>query len=31
MARPVPETRNWFPGETVLDLHAENAAHNVRA
>lgn len=28
-ARPVPETRNWMPGETVEDLIEENAAHGV--
>jgi len=25
--RIVPETRNWIPGETVIDLEAENAQH----
>ncbi len=27
--RPVPETRNWMPGETLADLTAENEAHGV--
>ena len=27
--RPVPETRNWWPGETVSDLIAENQAHGL--
>lgn len=27
--RPVPETRNWEPGETVSDLKAENLSHGV--
>ncbi len=27
--RPVPETRNWVPGETLDDLHRENLMHGV--
>jgi hypothetical protein len=27
--RPLPATRNWEPGETPADLHAENAAHGL--
>ena len=27
--RPVPQTRNWTPGETVEDLLKENEAHGV--
>lgn len=27
--RPVPRTRNWYPNETVTDLHEENKAHGV--
>ena len=27
--RPVPETRNWSPGETVTDLRRENIEHGV--
>lgn len=27
--RPVPQTRNWYPGETVADLNRENAEHGV--
>lgn len=27
--RPVPATRNWFPGETVAQLVAENMEHKV--
>lgn len=27
--RPVPETRNWWPGETLTDLLAENIAHGL--
>lgn len=27
--RPVPDTRNWLPHETVHDLLAENATHGV--
>lgn len=27
--RPVPQTRNWYPGESVDDLRRENAAHGV--
>lgn len=27
--RPVPETRNWFPGETLESLVEENAAHGL--
>jgi hypothetical protein len=27
--RPVPETRNWFPGETVEDLNVENTVNGV--
>ncbi|MFQ5516390.1 MAG: hypothetical protein ACE5E8_02350 [Acidimicrobiia bacterium] len=27
--RPVPSTRNWYPGETVADLLDENAVHEV--
>lgn len=27
--RPDVRTRNWFPGETLLDLLQENAAHGV--
>lgn len=29
MERPVPETRNWLPGETVLHLQAENIEHGI--
>lgn len=29
LARPVPATRNWTPGETVETLHLENDAHGV--
>lgn len=29
LARPVPQTRNWLPHETVLHLRQENAAHGV--
>jgi len=28
-ARPVPETRNWLPGESVRDLLTENLANRV--
>jgi hypothetical protein len=28
-ARPEIGTRNWAPGETVADLHADNAAHGL--
>ena len=28
-ARPVPETRNWVPGETLDDLYQENLMHGV--
>lgn len=28
-ARPVPQTRNWFPGETLAGLAAENREHGV--
>jgi hypothetical protein len=27
--RPVPETRNWFPGETVEALAEESVAHGL--
>lgn len=27
--RPVPQTRNWLPGETVKDLERENKQHGV--
>jgi hypothetical protein len=27
--RPVPKTRNWLPHETIEDLIAENAQHDV--
>lgn len=27
--RPDPNTRNWEPGETVIDLIAENVAHGL--
>lgn len=29
LARPVPGTRNWHPGETLRDLLRENLAHGV--
>ena len=29
--RPVPQTRNWYPGETVSDLEAENEQYGVVA
>lgn len=29
MRRPMPETRNWLPGETVQDLIVENAIHGI--
>lgn len=29
LARPVPANRNWTPGETLLELIAENAAHGI--
>lgn len=29
MQRPMPETRNWEPGETLQDLIAENAIHGI--
>jgi hypothetical protein len=29
LARPVPGTRNWRPGETLDDLIHENAAHGL--
>jgi hypothetical protein len=28
-ARPDPSTRNWWPGETVGELVAENVAHGI--
>lgn len=28
--RPVPDTRNWLPGETIQDLKDENALHGVK-
>jgi len=28
-ARPVPETRNWLPGETLDELLVENLEHGV--
>lgn len=31
LERPVPATRNWNPGETVADLHRENAEYGVKA
>ncbi len=27
--RPVPETRNWIPGETVNNLRKENMSHGL--
>ncbi len=27
--RPVSQTRNWLPGETIRDLKAENLLHGV--
>ncbi len=27
-ARPIPETRNWLPGETLEDLRQENMVSN---
>jgi hypothetical protein len=27
--RPDPETRNWWPGETLAELAAENAEHGI--
>jgi hypothetical protein len=27
--RPVPATRNWLPGETLLDLMVENLRHGI--
>lgn len=27
--RPVPESRNWWPGELVADLIVENTRHGV--
>lgn len=27
--RPDPITRNWYPGETLAELFAENAAHGI--
>lgn len=29
MMRPDPSTRNWFPGETLVDLTYENGAHGI--
>jgi len=29
MQRPMPETRNWRPGEEVKDLIVENAVHGI--
>lgn len=29
LARPVPSTRNWVPGEQPADLMAENFAHGI--
>ena len=29
LRRPLAATRHWHPGETVAELHAENAAHGV--
>lgn len=29
LARPVPTTRNWVPGETLEQLLAENMAHGL--
>jgi hypothetical protein len=29
MLRPMPETRNWRPGEEVADLLVENAVHGI--
>jgi hypothetical protein len=29
MARPVPASRNWSPGETVSNLESENEAHGL--
>lgn len=28
-ARPVPQTRNWYPHESLVDLIDENLAHNL--
>lgn len=29
MMRPDPSTRNWHPGETLIDLAFENAQHGI--
>ncbi len=29
LMRPIPYTRNWFPGETLHDLMRENGEHGV--
>lgn len=29
LARPIPANRNWTPGQTLLQLVAENAAHGI--
>jgi hypothetical protein len=29
LMRPDPSKQNWLPGETLTDLMAENAAHNI--
>jgi hypothetical protein len=29
MMRPLQHTRNWFPGETLHDLLAENVEHDI--
>lgn len=29
MMRPHPKNRNWFPGETLIDLMQENALHGI--
>lgn len=29
MMRPDPSTRNWFPGETLIDLMRENGEHGI--
>lgn len=31
LMRPVRQTQNWFPGETLADLMLENAEHGVFA
>lgn len=29
LARPVPSTRNWYPGETLDDLREQNREHGI--